>query len=97
MRLLYSYGRSPWGIRHFYDSAQLCYDGIRGLVSLGHTVAEIRYVESVYLARTDQPIGPHLAERLASARARVNARIGELEELRRRLSIPARVACPGRR
>ena len=54
---------------------------IRGLRSLGLTVAEISEVASVYLARTDQPIGPHLAERLAAARARIDARIGELQEL----------------
>jgi DNA-binding transcriptional MerR regulator len=85
MGLIYTDGRSPGGYRLFDESALWCVEVIRGLRSLGLTVAEIRDVASVYLARTDQPIGPHLAERLASARARVNARIGELEELRRRL------------
>jgi DNA-binding transcriptional MerR regulator len=85
MGLIYTVGRSPGNYRLFDESALWCVDVIRGLRSLGLTVAEIREVASVYLARADQPIGPHLAERLAAARARIDARIGELQKLRQRL------------
>jgi MerR family transcriptional regulator, copper efflux regulator len=85
MGLIYTAGRSPGRYRLFDKSALWCVEVIRGLRSLGLTVAEISEVAGVYLARPDQPIGPHLAERLAGARARVDARIGELQELRRRL------------
>ncbi|MBJ7597968.1 MAG: MerR family transcriptional regulator [Candidatus Nephthysia bennettiae] len=85
MGLIYTVGRSPGNYRLFDESALWCVGVIRGLRSLGLTVAEIREVASIYLARTDQPIGPDLAERLAAARARIDARIGELQKLRRRL------------
>ncbi len=85
MGLIYTVGRSPGNYRLFDESALWCVEVIRGLRSLGLTVAEIREVASVYLARADQPIGPHLAERLAAARARIDARIGELQKLRWRL------------
>jgi MerR family copper efflux transcriptional regulator len=83
--LIYTAGRSPGRYRLFDESALWCVEVIRGLRSLGLTVAEISEVASAYLARTDQPLGPHLAARLAGARARIDARIGELQELRRRL------------
>ncbi|WP_350341503.1 MerR family transcriptional regulator [Candidatus Nephthysia bennettiae] len=66
MGLVYTIGRSPGNYRLFDESALWCVKVIRGLRSLGLSVAE---VASVYLARTDQPIGPHLAERLSAARA----------------------------
>jgi DNA-binding transcriptional MerR regulator len=69
MSLIYTVGRSPGNYRLFDESALWCVEVIRGLRSLGLTVAEIREVASVYLARPDQPIGPHLAERLAAARS----------------------------
>ncbi len=59
---------------------------IRGLRSLGLTVAEIREVARVYLEQADEPVGPHLAERLSAARTRIDTRIGELQELRRRIN-----------
>jgi len=37
------------------------------------------------LARPDQPIGPHLARRLQCVRARLDARIAELQQVRQRL------------
>ncbi len=85
MGLIYTVGRSPGNYRLFDESALWCVEVIRGLRSLGLTVAEIREVARVYLARPDQPIGPHLAQRLAAARARIDARIGELQKLRWRL------------
>ena len=85
MGLVYTIGRSPGNYRLFDESALWCVEVIRGLRSLGLTVAEIRQVASIYLTRSDQPIGPHLAERLVAARARIDARIGELHKLRRRL------------
>jgi DNA-binding transcriptional MerR regulator len=69
--LIYTAGRSPGRYRLFDESALWCVEVIRGLRSLGLTVAEISEVASAYLARTDQPIGPHLAARLAGARARI--------------------------
>jgi len=58
---------------------------VANLRSLGLTVAEIRELAGVYLARPDQPIGPHLAERLQSVRARLDARIAELQQVRQRI------------
>jgi DNA-binding transcriptional MerR regulator len=69
--LIYTAGRSPGRYRLFDESALWCVEVIRGLRSLGLTVAGISEVASAYLARTDQPIGPHLAARLAGARARI--------------------------
>jgi MerR family transcriptional regulator, copper efflux regulator len=85
MGLIYTVGRSPGNYRLFDESAQWCVGAIRGLRSLGLTVAEIREVAGIYLGRPDQPIGPHLASRLRAARARTDARIDELQSLRRRI------------
>ncbi len=85
MGLVYTAGRSPGNYRLFDDSALWCVEVIRRLRSLGLTVAEIREIAGIYLGRPDQPIGPHLAGRLRAARARVDARIDELQQLRRRI------------
>jgi DNA-binding transcriptional MerR regulator len=55
------------------------------LRGLGLTLAEIRELDAVYLAQPDRPIGLHLAQRLRAVRARLDARIGELQALRRRI------------
>lgn len=85
MGLIYTIGRSPGNYRLFDESALWCVEVIRGLRSLGLTVAEIREVARVYLEQADEPVGPHLAERLSAARTRIDTRIGELQELRRRI------------
>ena len=85
MGLIYTVGRSPTGYRLFDEDALWCVQVIGNLRSLGLTVAEIRELAGVYLARPDQPIGPHLAERLRGVRARLDVRIAELQQVRQRL------------
>jgi DNA-binding transcriptional MerR regulator len=58
---------------------------VTGLRRLGLTVAEIHELAGVYLGRPDEPIGPHLADLLRRVRTRLDARIAELQELRRRV------------
>jgi MerR family copper efflux transcriptional regulator len=85
MGLIYTVGRSPGNYRLFDESALWCVGVIRSLRSVGLTVAEIREIAGIYLGRPDQPIGPEVASRLLSARARVDARVDELRQLRRRI------------
>ncbi len=86
MGLIYTLGRSPANYRLFDESALWCVQVIRNLRALGLTMAEVRELGRVYLGRPDQPIGRHLAERLRAVRARLDARIAELQELRQRIS-----------
>lgn len=83
--IVYSAGRSSANYRMFDESALWCVGVIRSLRSLGLTVAEIRDLAAVYLACPDQPIGPRLAAGLGTARARIDRRIDELQDLRRRI------------
>lgn len=83
--LLYSAGRSSANYRLYDESALWCVWVITGLRNLGLTVAEIRELATLYLGAPEQPIGPYLAERLGSARKRLDARIAELQELRQRI------------
>lgn len=85
MGLIYTVGRSPGNYRLFDESALWCVEVIRNLRSLGLTVAEIREIAGIYLAKPDESIGPHLAGRVRAARSRINARIEELERLRQRI------------
>lgn len=85
MDLIYTVGRSAGNYRLFDESALWCVDVIRNLRSLGLTVAEIREIAGIYLGEPDEPIGPHVARRVRAARSRINARIEELEQLRRRI------------
>jgi MerR family copper efflux transcriptional regulator len=85
MGLIYSAGRSSAGCRLFDESALWCVAVIRELRALGLTVAEIRELAGIYLGRPGEPIGPHVADRLRTARGRVNARITGLRELRQRI------------
>lgn len=71
MGLIYTVGRSQAGYRLFDTDALWCIQVISNLRSLGLTVAEVHELAGVYLARPDQPIGPHLAERLRDVRARL--------------------------
>jgi MerR family copper efflux transcriptional regulator len=100
MGLIYTIGRSPAGYRLFDQDALWCVQVIANLRSLGLTVAEIRELASVYLNRPDQPIGPPLAKRLRSVRARLDARIAELQQVRQRIdafeaSHQAELTCHG--
>jgi len=85
MGLIYTVGRSSAGYRLFDEDALWCVGVIGNLRSLGLTVAEIRELAGIYLNRPDQPSGPHLAERLRRVRARLDARIAALQEMRQRL------------
>jgi len=100
MGLVYTMGRSPAGYRLFDQDALWCIQVIGNLRSLGLTIAEIRELAGIYLNRPDQPIGPHLAERLHRTRVRLDARIAELQQIRRRLdafeaSHQAELGCHG--
>jgi MerR family copper efflux transcriptional regulator len=84
----------------FDQDALWCVQVIANLRGLGLTMAEIRELAGVYLARPVQPIGPHLADRLRGVRARLDARIAELQQLRQRLddfeaSHQAELGCHG--
>ena len=85
MGLVYSAGRSTSGYRLFDESALWCAAVIGELRGLGLTVAEIRELAGIYLGQPGEPIGPHVAERLRRARHRADARIRELQDLRRRI------------
>ncbi len=56
MELVYSAGRSSAGYRLFDESALWCVAVIRGLRSLGLTVAEIRELAGIYLSQRGEPI-----------------------------------------
>ena len=83
--LIYTAGRSPANYRLFDSSALWCVAVIRGLRSLGFTLTEIGELAAVYLGRPAEPIGPHLAGQLAAVRQRIDTRIRELQEMRRRI------------
>jgi MerR family copper efflux transcriptional regulator len=85
MGLIYSAGRSPAGYRLFDESALWCAQVIESLRSLGFTIREIREVAAIYLRRPDEPVGPKLARQLEEVRRRVDAKLHDLNELRRRL------------
>lgn len=85
MGLIYTVGRSPGNYRLFDESALWCIEVIRNLRSLGLTVAEIKEIAAIYLGQPDEPIAPHIAIRVRAARSRIDARIRELQQLRRRI------------
>src|SRR5260370_11091848 len=85
MGLIYTVGRSPGNYRLFDESALWCVEVIRTLRSLGLTVAEIREIASIYLGRPEQRIGPHVAGRLRAVRARIDAGVAELQQVRLRI------------
>ena len=84
--LIYTVGRSDGGYRLFDESALWCAQVIAELRAVGLTVREIESLARVYLDRADEPIGPHLARLLTQAERRVDERIAELEEMRRRIA-----------
>ena len=83
--LIYTVGRSAGNYRLFDDEALWCVGVIGTLRGLGLTVAEIRDLAASYLQRSDEPIGPRLAEVLRTVRARTEDRIAKLRERLRRI------------
>ena len=81
--LIYTVGRSPAGYRLFDEVALGCVAVIQELRSLGLTEAEIQHLADLHADAC--PIGPRLAEILGQVRARTEARIRELEQLRSRV------------
>jgi len=81
MGLIYTAGRSPGNYRLFDEEALWCVGVIGSLRGLGLTLAEIRELSEIYLARTEDPIGPRLAAVLRAARGRAQDRITELQQL----------------
>ncbi len=79
--LIYTVGRSAGNYRLFDDEALWCVGVIATLRGLGLTLAEIGDLAASYLQRTDEPIGPRLAELLDAVRARTEDRIAELREV----------------
>ena len=85
MGLIYTAGRSPGNYRLYDEEALWCVGVIGSLRGLGLTLAEIRELAEVYLARTEDPIGPRLSAVLRAARGRVQNRITELQQLLQRI------------
>ena len=85
MGLLYGLGRTESNYRLFDESTLWCLQVIRILRSLGLTLKEIRSVSAIYGQRRGEPIGPHLREKLDSALDRIEGRMAELQEVRRRI------------
>jgi MerR family copper efflux transcriptional regulator len=83
--LIYTVGRTPANYRLFDESAVWCAQVISALRAVGLTVKEIEGLAGVYLNRPDEPIGRHIASLLARAEQRIDERIAELEEIRRRI------------
>src|SRR5438876_1719623 len=85
MGLIYTVGRSAGNYRLFDDEALWCVSVITTLRGLGMTLAEIEDLAASYLQRSDEPVGPRLAEVLRAVRARTEHRIAELREVLRRI------------
>lgn len=83
--LIYSVGRTAANYRLFDAEALWCVAAITQLRQLGLTLAEIRDYGTGYVTRAGEAIGPRLAVMLERSRARVEAQIIELEEVRRRI------------
>ena len=83
--LLYTLGRSESNYRLFDESALWCVQVIGSLRSLGLTLKEIQEVSAIYCERPDEPIGPHLADKLNQVLVRVETHISDLQALRQRI------------
>lgn len=84
--LIYSAGRSDSNYRLFDETALLCAEVVRNLRSLGLTIKEIQELADVFHREPEEPIGPHLAAVLTRAERRIDQRLAELDELRRRIT-----------
>ncbi len=83
--LINSQGRSGANYR-LYDAAALrCVQMITEMRALGLTLAEIRALADAYPDQNGQLIGPRLARRLRTARARIEQQLAHLEATRRRI------------
>jgi DNA-binding transcriptional MerR regulator len=80
--LTYTRGRSGANYRLYDDEALQCVQAITELRGLGLTLAEIRWLAARYPDQNWQLIGPLLAQRPRAARARIEARIADLEQTR---------------
>ena len=78
--LIYTQGRSPAGYRLFAEEALWCAQVIAGLRSLGLTVSEIRGLDE-----SGESLGPQLGRPLATAKARAEVRIADLQQLLARI------------
>lgn len=83
--LIYTIGRSGANYRLFDADALHCVRIINQLRGLGLTVAEIRALARSYPDRNGQLIGQRLAQRLRTARARVEQQLAHLEQVRLRI------------
>ena len=82
--LIHTVGRSAANYRLFDEDALWCVQWIGTMRGLGLTLAEIRDLAGAHLCG-DDCVGPHLADRLRTARARLDERIAELHRIRRRI------------
>jgi DNA-binding transcriptional MerR regulator len=83
---IYTVGRSAGNYRLFGEEALWCVGVVGTLRGLGLTLAEIQELTAIYLGRSDEPIGPLLAQILKAVRARSELRIAELQALLQRIT-----------
>ncbi|MEU0469987.1 MerR family transcriptional regulator [Amycolatopsis sp. NPDC006131] len=83
--LIYTVGRSESNYRLFTTDALWCVQWIGQLRGLGLTLAEIRGLARDCPQGNAELIGPRLADLLRTARARLDARIAELQRIRTRI------------
>lgn len=83
--LLYTLGRSESHYRLFDESTLWCLGVIASLRSLGLTLKEIQAVGGIYCERGASAIGPELKRKLEDVKQRVDVRMAELQEVRRRV------------
>lgn len=90
---LYTLGRSESNYRLFGEEALWCVQMVQGLRSLGLTLKEIHILTTRYVEPYGEPpIAALLDEQLEQARARVEARIADLQALRQRI-VEFQAAC----
>lgn len=83
---IYTVGRSAGNYRLFGEEALWCVGVVGTLRGLGLTLSEVQALTARYLGRTDEPIGPRLAQTLKAVRARSERRIAELQALLHRIT-----------
>jgi MerR family transcriptional regulator, copper efflux regulator len=83
--LIYTAGRSAGNYRLFDEEALWCVGVVRGLRSLGLTLAEVQALAVSYLSQPGEPSGPRLAAALEAVRERTEGRIIELHHLLERI------------
>ena len=83
---IYTVGRSAGNYRLFGEDALWCVGVVGTIRGLGLTLAEIQALTAIYLGRSDEPIGPRLAQILTAVRDRSELRISELQALLQRIT-----------